>query len=417
MGKCNNQVSILRNQPIKNCPENQCTVGIPIKSSSSLNEFTFCGKYRFKFLKDFLLMYMDGPNSYIRILDFEEKRGFVMHNGNAGFFYFKNQTLVPDRWLNVCMAVKDNGIVILVLNGEIIFEASLKGSSYKNETNLWLGGSNVAYWMYRRLEGAMTEIHLWNKSLNIDDLNLITTNRKESHLISVPALFSWKSFMLTPSCPCIDYQVLDENDDIFRDSFKEEAIVLIEHAAPFNSANQFCKGFGGKFLVPKDVNELGFIYSLVMQKSDKCPSSNAFIGLMKINATKLVDVDDNLAPFVRWKSAEPNGEDYEECVGVSIYSNNSFIDINCFIKRCFVCLMATRKIYSLRGNVPLNIERNYSVSISGKETKIRGVTETECFWNKTWNFGSNLKQDKSVGYIIPPLGLESWNKGQLLKFT
>ena len=223
--------------------------------------------------------------------------------------------------------------------------------------------------------------------------------------------------MLTGTCPCIDYEVMDENDDIFKDSFKEEAIVLIEHATTFYHANQFCKGFGGRFLVPKNSNEVDFTHSLVIKKSDKCRSSNAFIGLMKINATKLVDVDDNHAPFVSWLPSEPNGEDYEECVGVSINSNNSFIDINCFKKRCFVCLMATRIIYFLRGTIPLNIERNYSVSISGKETIIRGITETECIWNKTWSFGSNLKQDKSVGYIIPPLGLESWNKGQLLKFT
>ena len=73
MGKCYTKVPILRYQPVKNCPDDQCTVGIPIKSSIPLNEFSFCGKYRFKFLKENLLMYMDGPESYIRFYDFEEK--------------------------------------------------------------------------------------------------------------------------------------------------------------------------------------------------------------------------------------------------------------------------------------------------------------------------------------------------------
>ena len=59
---------------------------------------------------------------------------------------------------------------------------------------------------------------------------------------------------------------------------------MIEHATTFNSANQFCKGFGGKFLVPQNSNEIDFVYSLI-KKSDRCPKSNAFVGLLKMNAT------------------------------------------------------------------------------------------------------------------------------------
>ena len=251
-----------------NCPDNQCTIGIPIKSSSPLNEFSFCGKYRFKILKKSLLMYMDGPNSFIDLYDFEEEKGFIRHNGISKIFSFKNQTLVPDQWQHICMAVTYDGKTILVLNGEIVYKASLKGDSTKIETNLWLGGSNVSSWKHRRLEGAMTDIHLWNKSLNMDDLILITKNRKTSDSIAATALFSWKTFKKTASCQCIEYQTLDENDNLFKDNFKEEAIVLIEHEATFDSANHFCKGFGGELLVPQNGKDVGLVHALIKKRSD-----------------------------------------------------------------------------------------------------------------------------------------------------
>ena len=413
--KCNTQVSILSNQPVKNCPENQCTVGIPINLRSPLNEFTFCGKYRFNFLKASFLMYMEGPDSFIMIRDFEENKGLVNFNGNNQFFSFQNQTLVPDDWYHICMAVTDYGITKLVLNGEFIYEALLKGASKNIETNLWLGGSNILNLNFLRLDGSMTDIYLWNKSLNIDDLMLITTGKKSSHSISAPALFSWKTFKITASCPCIEYRKIDGNDELFKDSFTEKEIILFEHKTTFDSANQFCKGFGGNFMVPQDSNEIGFVHSLI-KKSDIC--QQPFVGLFKINATMLVDVNHTIAPFVHWNDYEPNGGEYEECISINLKSNNSFNDVNCFRRSCFVCLMTTKKIYSLRGEIPLNIERNYLVSMSGKETKIRGLTETECIWNNTWYFGSDLKQDTSVGSsLIPPMGLQSWNNVQILKFT
>ena len=409
----------MRYQSLKNCPDDECIVGIPIKSSSLLNEFSFCGKYRFDFLKESLLMYMDGPESYIRFYDFEEKKGILKHNGISMFFSFQNQSMVPDNWQHVCMATTNDGIVTLVLNGEILFEALLEGdSSEKIESNLWLGGSNISSWKNRRLEGAMTDIHLWSKSLKVDDLILITTNRKaSSSMSSATVLFSWKSFAITTSCPCIEYQLLDENDNIFEDSFKQEAIVLIEHPTTFNSANKFCKGFGGNFLVPQDSNEIDFVSSSIM-KSDRC--QEAFVGLFKINATMLVDINHSIAPYVHWNDYEPNGGEYEECIAINLHylPNSYFNDANCFRKICFVCLMTTKMIFSLRGNIPSNIERNYVVSMFGKETKIKGITETECIWNNTWLFGPNLKQDTSVGSsIIPPTGLQRWNNGQMLKFT
>ena len=80
--------------------------------------------------------------------------------------------------------------------------------------------------------------------------------------------------------------------------------------------------------------------------------------------------------------------------------------------------MSTKNVYSLRGEISYKLDRYYFVSMTSKETKIRGLTKVECFWNKTWHFGAELTQDKSLARnYLPPVGLQSWNNGMKLKFT
>ena len=118
---CKKEVAILTNKPAEYCPStSKSTVGIPIKSTlMPINEFTFCGKYRFKILKDVVLMYMNSPEVYIRIMDFDEKVGLVKHELITYFFFFPNQTINPDSWQHVCLSVSDESIK-LVLNREVI---------------------------------------------------------------------------------------------------------------------------------------------------------------------------------------------------------------------------------------------------------------------------------------------------------
>ena len=148
MANCNKKVAILENKPVKNSKHSKCTVGIPIKSSSPLNEFSFCGKYRFKFLRESILMYMDGTESHLRLMNFEEKVGIIEHNLVGYFFYFQNQTMKPDSWQHICLSTSDD-FITLVLNGEVVYKASpSKKPDEPKETNLWLGGENIQTRMY-----------------------------------------------------------------------------------------------------------------------------------------------------------------------------------------------------------------------------------------------------------------------------
>ena len=173
---CKKEVAILINKQAEDCSTSKSTVGIPIKSTLlPINEFTFCGKYRFKILKDVVLMYMNSPEVYIRIMDFDEKVGLVKHELITYFFLFPNQTIKPDSWQHVCLSVS-NISIRLVLNGEVIYDAPPDTVTKDfSETYLWLGGENMPKFMHRRFEGVITNAYLWNESLNMDDLILITS--------------------------------------------------------------------------------------------------------------------------------------------------------------------------------------------------------------------------------------------------
>ena len=418
LGFCINKVPILINKQVNECPNCECTVGIPIQSTSMLNEFTFCGKYSFKFLKDAVLMYMNTPQVYIRMFNFKDKLGVLMHGLNTNFFSFANQTMKPDSWQYFCLSIKHDSMK-LVLNGEVVFNTTKATMKSFKETNLWLGGENITKTINRRFEGMITEVYLWPESFEVDQLILITNNSKKSKAVSIKTLFSWNDFKLPKDRfgPCIEYQALDRNDNIFKDAYDKNDILLIEQKNDLESSNFICKSLGGSLFIPQNNHELSRVGSYI-ENSEKC--SKAYIGVQKMDK-KLVDLNKNEVSFANWYIGEPNGQEYEECISVigkSEYSNDSkYVDINCAERHCFACQLPMKNVFTLRGKIPKNIDRYYYVSFSGKNTEVRGVSGTECIWNKSWNFGPNLKEDNITDYIMPPLGLQSWNNGQKLKFT
>ena len=144
---------------------------------------------------------------------------------------------------------------MLVLNGEVVYDAPPnKKPDKKFETTLWLGGENIQTRTYRRFEGEMTDIHLWNKALTINELILITTGSKASESISVPALFSWKTFKPSEVGSCVEYQTLYDDDEIFKETFKEHDTLLIEYVTTSESSNYLEEDLTSYY--DKDGNEI-----------------------------------------------------------------------------------------------------------------------------------------------------------------
>ena len=108
-------------------------------------------------------------------------------------------------------------------------------------------------------------------------------------------------------------------------------------------------------------------------------------GLKKNHHGKVLDLNGNDLSFCRWAENEPNGKQYEKCINT--YGDANFNDINCNSETCFVCELSRKHVFSLRGAIPLDLDRHYLLEMTGKETEIQGFKETECVFDQTWYFG------------------------------
>ena len=263
-GNCSNQeVSVLNYKDGHKCSSD--LVGVPIKSTSShIDEFTFCGKYYFRFLRRSFLMSVE-PDLILSIFDFENKKGEVIYQGAFYPFSFHNQTILPESWQYVCLVVTSIQIKV-VWNGELLYKQHYKFELPKEvikNTKLWLGGA-LFHDVNRRLEGMIANAKFWNNALQDDDLISITTNNKR---VISSAKYDLLSSTIPKNSSCIDYLILDENDYLFQDHNKHVHNILIEYKTDFDSSNFICQGYGGNLTLPKNEEDLKTLGNLIKQST------------------------------------------------------------------------------------------------------------------------------------------------------
>ena len=402
----NDQVLILKYNSQNDCPNP--IVKIPIKSNSALNKFTYCGKYSFRFLQTSVLMGFNVHTNFV-IKNFKEKIARMKINGDTVYFDLKNQTIQPDQWQHLCISISTNQFKI-VMNGEILHNETVNYTSEEiNNDEIFIGGI-LGDKVYDgiRMEGAITEVNVWNEALESKHLISITSNDIASDIASESIVFTWKSLEIQSNTSCIEYITLNGTDEMFQGEYQKN--VLMEYLTDVNSSYYLCQAFGGKLLVPKDIQDLNEVGSLIHQ-SDICPE--AILGLRKINDTLVVDLSNKIAPFIKWGRKQPNGKKFQQCIAVW---HSEFDDVECYKKYCFACQIKSKNTFTLRGNLHSSIDREYFVEMTKTQTKIRGLWKTECFWKQSWNFGQHLKLEEATS-TMPPVGVRKWNDGKYLKFT
>ena len=179
-GNCSiHQVLVLKYKGGNEC-ENDL-VGVPIKSTSStaslLNNFTFCGMYYFRFLQSSFLLGIE-PSSILRIWDFNNNVGNLFHQGSYYRFYFLNQTVTPDSWHYICLAISPT-LIKIAWNGEILLSDKKENSSKRESTNakLWLGGATFSDEdINQRFKGMIAKANFWYDVLKDEELISITND-------------------------------------------------------------------------------------------------------------------------------------------------------------------------------------------------------------------------------------------------
>ena len=415
---CNNQVLVLKYNRRNDC-QNPLVAIIP---KITLKEFTYCGKYNFRFLRYSLLMSFtpEGERAFdrgsvirISILEHGEKIGFLLYDGAAYLYDFRYQNLKTDEWNHICFSISMNQLSI-VLNGQILLndKVDLVTKEIINPT-LWLGGiiSKTKYYVDKRFVGLITDVHLWSRSLSIDDLIFISKSNTISSM-KFPDLFTWSTLRIQSNTTCVEYLVKDRNDELLQKK-PPQKIMLIEDLKSFDASNYLCQAYGGKLFVPKNQEDVTKISLLIEQSNGNC--TNVYLGLKKSNDL-VTDLDGNNTSFIHWGKNQPNGKEYQQCI--RIRKDSFYDDVSCYNEICSFCQIPTKNTFKLRGQIPKGAEGKYSVELglTTKDTKIRGIQETDCFWNGTWVFGQHLKLQNPISNM-PPVGMHKWNSKQLLKFT
>ena len=409
---CGSKELVLRYKSGNECLNN--LAWIPIKSSTQLEEFTYCGQYYFRFLRPYNILMGLEPDTVLYISDFEAKSGTLKHGDIIYKFYFQNQIINPNSWQYICFAVSLNHIKV-ILNGEFLLNDKLVNTVDREIINikLWFGGAPFynSKRIKTRFEGMISKANLWNKSLKDNELISITTNDIEP-IITSAAKYDIGSLISTEkNSTCIDYLILDKNDTIFQ--MTVEKILLIEYETDVNTSNYICQGLGGNLMLPKneeDLQKIGF----QINQSDVC--DYASIGLYKSSDIVIQDLKGNTVNYMKWGVNQPNGKEFQKCISAG--PDSTMYDLECHLNNCFACEISMNQMFMLRGPIPSDVERKYIVTNSpnNKLMEVRGIKETECFWNGTWNFGPYLMLDKAV-HNMPPVGLKNWNGGQTLKFS
>ena len=418
-GICDDQVWILKYNREIDCESSD--VGVPIKANSVIKEFTFCGKYSFKFLRESTLMSLGGTDIYFEIYDFEAKKVGLHYNNGYYFFDYHNQTLIPNEWYHICLAVSMDQMKV-VLNGEILSNEELKFVAKEGEitSTLWFGiQKHSKFVQAKRLEGAITDAHLWNESLKINHLTLITSNGTMTDL-PPPDLFAWPPNDQKSNKPCYEYLSVAKHDELLQND-PPKKVLLVEDYENFNLSNYLCQAYGGKLFVPKNDEDWSKLTAL-FKKSGNC--SFSYLGIKKSNDDMIIDLNGENVSFLNWGINQPNGKSWQQCIAASFNGKElKHDDLNCENEFCFSCQIQTKNTFKLRGNIPNGAEREYSLreyfvglEMMSKDINITGFKETDCFWNGTWHFGKHLKLENSTSNM-PPVGAKKWNDDKLLKFT
>ena len=107
-------------------------------------------------------MSLGGTDIFIEINNFDDQRFSLKYDGGYYFFYFQNQTLIPNEWYQICLVVSMTQLKV-ALNGESLSNEKVDSNAKDiAKTSMWFGVQKHSKESTKRMEGPITNAHLWN---------------------------------------------------------------------------------------------------------------------------------------------------------------------------------------------------------------------------------------------------------------
>ena len=180
---------------------------------------------------------------------YEKRRVQLKIYGDIAWVNLENYSLEPDQWQHLCLSVSSKSKQVqIVMNGLILQNETMDGVIHEEITNdkMWIGGMaplvDFPWKEERRMEGAITEVNIWNETLGAKHLISITSNHMVvSNAPQPSALYLWQTLKVQSNTSCIEYIKLERNDELFNENPQKN--VLIQYLADINTSNYLCHAF------------------------------------------------------------------------------------------------------------------------------------------------------------------------------
>ena len=216
------------------------------------NPLTFCLRFNIKDSLATNYIFSSADDKLGLILRFSESSGFVLINRAILVFKIpKDNGVLPFHWHHICVSSNEDTYTI-VLDGHKWYHANHAKGSFKNTTVTRLNlGSTNKYWIFAdgiNLEGLLSELNIWRKSLSFIQMKEITRNCGK--VDPIPDILNWPEL---PSSAIRGSKYTENIENICLDT---PVYKIMSGLYNQDNAIHLCKILNGKLAFPNSLNEL-----------------------------------------------------------------------------------------------------------------------------------------------------------------
>ncbi|XP_037783903.1 uncharacterized protein LOC119580071 [Penaeus monodon] len=374
-------------------------------------DFSVCLRLKFFFLWDlsgFLELWEetgvgDSPASFLRAeLDLHYLR---VRMGIFRQFFFMPRPLRALTWYHVCIIYSQDTLE-LYLNGD------LQGS-HPGRPEIPLEGTRLkvgAWDAVRSFSGEITEVNVWSRALNMDEVASLVSCRESAEGDVVAWTDTWTVHGDVTKSEVPHERVCGQRRDTKQFFFP-----------PVSSrvAFQVCEGLGGSVTTPRRAEEVENLRRLTSSFADSETCPRLWTGVT--DAAKEGEWryhKDGLPAQVSWRPAAPDGDFLQNCAAILLDgSSTGLTDMACSRKLCTVCDVPEGIVWTLLGaceEYPRNIHFVARQKASG-EFHFRGYSsymimrnDTDgrwVWWDRQRNEVVAVLSESESGF---PMGRHSW---------
>ena len=317
--------------------------------SVNINQGTVCLKFYLlgNLGKYILLSTTSGRTSFSIYFVMEDNYGFIYFPKKSFLFVMPN--IWPFEWFHFCFAYNNDGYHIIT-NGKIWDSRHIPTKHDDLEDyfieRFTISSLNNGEYLF---PGRFSGLNIWNHTLTIDDLMIITTSCSE--LLKQPNILKWSmvnknQFAITNNNLC---QFVNPKEDMCS-SENIGMFKLYLTLANYEDATNICKFMNAELYFPKDKDDLTKIRNESSGSYYYKHCNHVWLPINQNDDEEWVDTSSKqvlASTDLPWRSGEPNGGGRQRCVFTT--PSFTFVDLFCSSSACPICKWNKNPVFFLKG--------------------------------------------------------------------